>query len=406
LELQCRAAFAGQEKDDMTFARIANLSFAMLWVCFAMNAVAYEGPVQKKVFTLPTYTTGGGKTIKNVRVGYETYGTLNAAGDNAIFIPHFFTSNSHAAGKYAPTDPAAGYWDPIIGAGKPIDTDKYFVISADALANLSTKDPNVTTTGPATINLDTGKPYGMSFPVITYRDSVNVHKALVDSLGVKKLHAVAGASGGSIQAMEWAAAYPDFVPRVVHVIGPGFALSPYVLEMLDVWAMPVRLDPKWNNGDYYGKDEPVTGTAQALKIITITARAHGWADKTFGYKWADPSKDPAAEITNLFAIEDTLNKAGATRAASVDANSLIYTAKANQLFNLGDDVKKIKAKILFVPAASDLIFPPELSLRAAERFKAQGGTAEVAIIEGDGGHLDGVLNVAKQGEAIRAFLSK
>jgi len=406
LELQCRAAFAGQEKDDMTFARIANLSFAMLWVCFAMNAVAYEGPVQKKVFTLPTYTTGGGKTIKNVRVGYETYGTLNAAGDNAIFIPHFFTSNSHAAGKYAPTDPAAGYWDPIIGAGKPIDTDKYFVISADALANLSTKDPNVTTTGPATINLDTGKPYGMSFPVITYRDSVNVHKALVDSLGVKKLHAVAGASGGSIQAMEWAAAYPDFVPRVVHVIGPGFALSPYVLEMLDVWALPVRLDPKWNNGDYYGKDEPVTGTAQALKIITITARAHGWADKTFGYKWADPSKDPAAEIANLFAIEDTLNKAGATRAASVDANSLIYTAKANQLFNLGDDVKKIKAKILFVPAASDLIFPPELSLRAAERFKAQGGTAEVAIIEGDGGHLDGVLNVAKQGEAIRAFLSK
>jgi len=372
----------------------------------AMSAVAFEGPVQKKVFTLATYTTGSGKTIKNVRVGYETYGTLNAAGDNAIFIPHFFTGNSHAAGKYTPTDLAAGYWDPIIGAGKPIDTDKFFVISADALANLSTKDPNVTTTGPATINPDTGKPYGMSFPVITYRDSVNVHKALVDSLGVKKLHAVAGASGGSIQAMEWAAAYPEFVPRVVHVVGPGFDISAYVLEMLDVWALPVRLDPKWNNGDYYGKDEPVAGTAQALKIITITARAHGWAEKTFGYKWADPAKNPATEVTNTFAIEDALNKAGATRAASVDANSLIYTAKANQLFNLGDDAKKIKAKILFVPAQSDLIFPPELSLRAAERFKAQGGMAEVAIIEGDGGHLDGLLNVAKQGEAIRAFLSK
>jgi homoserine O-acetyltransferase len=406
LALQCRAAIAGQENYDMTLARIANLSFALLWLCFATNAVAYDGPVQKKVFTLATYTTGGGKTIKNVRVGYETYGTLNAAGDNAIFIPHFFTGNSHAAGKYAPTDPAPGYWDPIIGAGKPIDTDKFFVISADALTNLSTKDPNVTTTGPATINPDTGKPYGMSFPVVTYRDSVNVHKALVDSLGVKKLYAVAGASGGSIQAMEWAAAYPDFVPRVVHVIGPGFAISPYVLEMLDVWALPVRLDPKWNNGDYYGKDEPVAGTAQALKIITITARAHGWADKTFGYKWADPAKNPAAEVANMFAIEDTLNKAGAARAASVDANSLIYTAKANQLFDLGDDVRKIKAKILFVPAESDLIFPPELSLRAAERFKAQGGTAEVAIIEGDGGHLDGVLNVAKQGEAIRAFLAK
>lgn len=390
----------------MTFTRIGNVSFAMLWLCIAMSAVAYEGPVQKKVFTLASYTTVSGKAIKNVRVGYETYGALNTAGDNAIFIPHFFTGNSHAAGKYAPTDPAAGYWDPIIGAGKPIDTDKFFVISADALANLSTKDPNVTTTGPATINPDTGKPYGMSFPVITYRDSVNVHKALVDSLGVKKLYAVAGASGGSIQAMEWAVTYPDFVPRVVHVVGPGFDISPYVLEMLDVWMLPVRLDPRWNNGDYYGKDEPVAGTAQALKIITITARAHGWADKTFGYKWADPARNPAIEVTNMFAIEDALNKAGATRAASVDANSLIYTAKANQLFNLGDDAKKIKAKILFVPAQSDLIFPPELSLRAAERFKAQGGMAEVAIIEGDGGHLDGVLNVAKQGEAIRAFLSK
>jgi homoserine O-acetyltransferase len=390
----------------MSVTRIGSVSCALLWLCITMSAGAYEGPVQKKVFTLASYTTGSGKTIKNVRVGYETYGTLNAAGDNAIFIPHFFTGNSHAAGKYAPTDPAAGYWDPIIGAGKPIDTDKFFVISADALANLSTKDPNVTTTGPATINPDTGKPYGMSFPVITYRDSVNVHKALVDSLGVKKLHAVAGASGGSIQAMEWAAAFPDFVPRVVHVVGPGFDISAYVLEMLDVWALPVRLDPKWNNGDYYGKDEPVTGTAQALKIITITARAHGWADKTFGYKWADPARNPAAEVTNVFAIEDALNKAGATRAASVDANSLIYTAKANQLYNLGDDAKKIKARILFVPAQSDLIFPPELSLRAAERFKAQGGTADVAIIEGDGGHLDGLLNVAKQGEAIRAFLSK
>src|SRR5215510_13341940 len=115
---------------------------------FAMTAVwAYDGSVEKKVFTLPSYTTVGGKTIKNVRVGYETYGNLNAAGDNAIFIPHFFTGTSHAAGKYKPTDSAPGYWDTIIGSGKPIDTDKYFVISADALTNLNTKYPNTTTTG-------------------------------------------------------------------------------------------------------------------------------------------------------------------------------------------------------------------------------------------------------------------
>ena len=370
-------------------------------------AAAYDGPVEKKTFTLPSYTTVGGKTIANVKVGYETYGKLNAAGDNAIFVAHFYSGTSHAAGKYAPGDAAPGYWDPIIGSGRPIDTDKYFVISADTLANLNTKDPNVTTTGPASVDPATGKPYAMTFPVVSMRDSVRVHKALVDALGVKKLQAVAGASGGSIQAMEWAALYPGFVDRVVHVIGPGFDIHPYVVELLDVWVLPIRLDPRWNKGDYYGRDEPVDGVAQALKIVTITARSFGWAEKAFGYKWADPAKNPADAMDNAFAIEDTLNKTGAARAKTTDGNSMIYMSKANQLYRLTDDeVKGIKAKILFVPAASDEIFPPELSRRAAERFKAQGGVAEVAVIEGDGGHLDGVLNVAKQGEAIRAFLAR
>jgi len=178
------------------------------------------------------------------------------------------------------------------------------------------------------------------------------------------------------------------------------------LQMLDVWTLPIRTDPKWNNGDYYGREEPTVGVAQALMIVTITARANGWAEKTFGYKWADATKDPAADIANLFTIEDALNKAGAARAATADANSILYTAKANQLYNLGDDVKMIKAKLLFIPAKSDLLFPPELAQRAAERYRAQGGTAEVAVIDGDGGHLDGVLNVARHGDAIKAFLAR
>ena len=378
-----------------------------LFLVLPVSAHAFDGPVEKKTFTLPSYTTAAGRTIPNVRVGYDTYGTLNAAGDNAIFITHFFSGNSHAAGKYKPADAAPGYWDPIIGAGKPIDTDKYFVISADALVNLNTKDPNVVTTGPATTDPATGKPYGMSFPVVSYRDSVRVHKALVDSLGVKKLAAVAGASGGSIQAMEWAAVYPDFVERVVHVIGPGFEITPYVLEMVDIWTMPIRLDPKWNKGDYYGKEEPIEGVGQALAIVTANTRHYGWADKTFGYKWADAARDPAVSIDNPFAIEDALAKAGTARARTTDANSMIYTARANQLYRLTDDeVKRMKARILFVPARSDLVFPPVLSERAAARYRAQGGAADVVVIEGEGGHLDGVFNVAQQGEAIRAFLAR
>jgi homoserine O-acetyltransferase len=139
---------------------------------------------EKKFFTLPQYTTAGGKTIKNVRVGYETYGKLNAAGDNAIFIAHFFSGTSHAAGRYKADEKTAGYWDAIIGPGKAIDTDKYFVVSADTLVNLNVKSPMVGTAGPATVNPDTGKPYGSSFPVVSMKDSVRVHKALVVWLGV------------------------------------------------------------------------------------------------------------------------------------------------------------------------------------------------------------------------------
>ncbi|HWV89867.1 MAG TPA: homoserine acetyltransferase, partial [Burkholderiales bacterium] len=223
----------------------------------------------KKFFALPQYTTAAGKTIKNVRVGYETYGKLNAAGDNAVFVAHFFSGTSHAAGRYKADEKAAGYWDAIIGPGKAIDTDKYFVVSADTLANLNVKSPLVGTTGPATVNPDTGKPYGSSFPVVSMKDSVRVHKALVDSLGIKKLQAVAGASGGSIQAMEWGVEYPELVERVIHVIGPGLEIQPYTLGMIDVWAMPIRLDPNWKGGDYYGGTEPSEGLAQALKVVTL-----------------------------------------------------------------------------------------------------------------------------------------
>jgi homoserine O-acetyltransferase/O-succinyltransferase len=381
------------------------LAFLFLMVFGSLAAAQEVGLVEKKVFTLPSYTTVGGQSISNVRLGYETYGKLNAGGDNAVFIAHFYSGTSHAAGKYKESDVVAGYWNSIIGPGKAIDTDKYFVVSADTFANLNSKDPYVTTTGPSSVDPATGKPYGLRFPVVAMRDSVRVHKALLDSLGVKKLAAVAGASGGSVQAMEWAALYPDFVTRVIHVIGPGFDIHPYVIGLLDVWVTPIRLDARWNNGDYYGKEEPVDGVAQALKIVTLTARHWGWAEKTFGYKPADEKKEPSAAVGNQFNIESVLNSAGLARAKTTDANNMIYMSKANQLYRLTDEeIKGIKAKLLFVPAASDVIFPPELSKRAMERFRAQGGRADLFVIEGDGGHLDGVLTIVKASDAIKRFI--
>jgi len=374
-------------------------------LAFADSALA-QLLTEKKFFTLPQYTTAGGKTIKNVRVGYETYGKLNAAGSNAIFVGHFFTGTSHAAGRYKADEKIAGYWDAIIGPGKAIDTDKYFVVSADALANLNVKSPMVGTAGPATVNPDTGKPYGSTFPVVSMKDSVRVHKALVDSLGIKKLVAVAGASGGSIQAMEWGAEYPELVERVIHVVGPGLDIHPYVIGLLDLWMMPIKLDPNWKGGDYYGGAEPNEGLAQALKTVTLTALHFGWAERVHGYKWAAEGKNPADAMGNLFTIEDSLYKTGLARAGANDAAHFVWTAKANQLYNLEKEQSRIKAKVLFLPAKTDLIFPPELSRKWAERLRAQGNVVELYEIDGTSGHLDGLFSIAKVGDQIRAFLTK
>jgi homoserine O-acetyltransferase len=379
---------------------------AALVLLLAASSALAQLLTEKKFFTLPQYTTVGGKALKNVRVGYETYGKLNARGDNAIFIAHYFSGTSHAAGRYKPDDKVAGYWDAIVGPGKAIDTDKYFVVSADTLVNLNVKSPQVGTTGPATVNPDTGKPYGSSFPVVTMGDSVRVHKALVDSLGVKKLAAVAGASGGSIQAMEWAARYPELVERVIHVIGPGLDIHPYVIGLLDIWMMPIKLDPNWKGGDYFGGPEPTEGVAQALKTVTLTALHFGWAEKVHGYKWADDGKNPAEAMANLFAIEDSLYKTGLSRAAGTDAAHFVWMAKANQLYNLEKEQARIKAKVLFLPSKTDLVFPPELSRKWAEKLRAQGNQVELYEIEGTNGHLDGLFSIGKVGDQIRAFLQK
>jgi homoserine O-acetyltransferase len=383
----------------------ARIAAALFFVLVAGNASG-QLLTEKKFFTLPQYATAGGKTLKNVRVGYETYGKLNAAGDNAVFVPHFFTGTSHAAGRYSADDKTPGYWDAIIGPGKAIDTDRYFVVSADALANVNVKSANVGTVGPASVDPDTGKPYGSSFPVVSYKDTVRVHKALLDALGIRKLAAVAGASGGSIQAMEWAAEYPGQVERVVHVIGPGLDIHPYVIGLLDLWTTPIKLDPNWKGGDYFGGPEPAEGLAHALKTITLTSLHFGWAEKVHGYKWAAQGSNPQDSIANLFAIEDGLYKTGVARAAALDAAHVVWTAKANQLYNLEKEQSRIKAKVLFLPAKTDLIFPPELSRRWADKLKAQGNHVEFHEIDGSNGHLDGILSIGKVADRIKAFLEK
>jgi len=385
---------------------------ATLLISCASVASAYDGVVEKKSFTIPVFSTVGGRTIRNVQIGYESYGTLNADGSNAIFIPHYFSGTSHAAGRYASGDGAAGYWDALIGSGKPLDTDKYFIVSSDNLANLNVKDPHVITTGPASINPETGKPYGMSFPIVTFRDSVNTQKALLDMLGVKHLRAVIGASGGSMLAMEWAASYPEFVERVIAVVPGGVEFDAYAVEVGSLWAAAITNDPKWNGGDYYGREEPQQGVALAMEMILLSSRHYGWAEKTFGRKFANPENNPLDAWNNQYAIEATFNAAGAGAAKRVDANSILYTIRANQLYSvfqaasLQEGLKRIKARVLLIPARSDLLLPPDFSARAMALLKAQGNHVELFELQGDGGHLDGLFQITQANDIIRAFLTK
>ena len=227
----------------------------LLVVLLAAPALAYTPLVEKRSFEMMSYTTVGGETIKHLKVGWEAYGSLSPAKDNVILICHYFSGNSHAAGRYSAEDKRPGYWDGIIGSGKALDTDRFYVMSVDSLVNLGTGNPKVITTGPASINPDSGKPYGMSFPIVTIRDFVNVQKALLNSMGIQRLHAVMGASMGALQAYEWASAYPEMVSRVVPVIGSGWA-DGHVIGWLNIWAAPIMLDPNWNGGNYYDGPPP------------------------------------------------------------------------------------------------------------------------------------------------------
>jgi homoserine O-acetyltransferase/O-succinyltransferase len=357
--------------------------------------------VEKKVFELPRYTTRGGALLKHVRVGWESYGTLDREKSNAILVTHYFSGTSHAAGRYAPRDDLPGYWDTVIGRGKAIDTDRFFVLSSDTLANLNARDPQVITTGPASIDPDKGTRYGLGFPVVSIHDFVDVQKALVESLGIRRLRAVVGPSMGALQAYQWAQSYPDMVDRIMPVIGAAGG-DPFLIAWLDVWAQPIRLDPKWRCGNYPESDLPLEGLAAALKTVTLHANQSEWA-APFGHAPAVPGRDPTHALSYKFQIEDTLDQFAALRAATADANNFLYLIRANQLARA--DPRQIKSPTLILYSPTDLVFPQPWIERTAAAIREAGTPVDMAPLHGPNGHLNGVLHIAQASERIAAFLA-
>jgi homoserine O-acetyltransferase len=370
--------------------------------------------VVKQRFETTNFKTFNGKTIKEVAVGWESYGELNAQKDNVILVTHYFSANSHAAGKYSKDDPQAGYWDVLIGPGKAIDTNKFYVISVDSLANLGANDPNVITTGPASINPDTGKAYGLSFPVVTIRDFVNVQKLVLESLGINKLHAVIGASMGSMQAIDWASAYPDWIPRMISVIGSGQS-DAWTTVLLERWAIPIRLDPNWRNGDYYGHTPPTDGLIAALMFITqdaLTPEAFNQIGKTKAVNHQALQTAPLHSIKGTYSIVNWLRERAESRAKFLDANHLLYLTRASQLFiaghgkNLAEGLTKIKAKSLWLPSGNDLLVMPYLSHEANQQLIDFGKHSHLEELSGDSGHLNGVIGISQKAQKIKEFIEQ
>lgn len=380
------------------------LGLLLLWstACQAML-------VEKQRFEIAEFTTENGQVITPVQVGWEAYGTLNSNKDNVILITHFFSGTSHAAGKYQDDDPVPGYWDTIIGPGKAIDTDRFYVVSVDTLVNANAYDPNVITTGPASINPATGKPYGLSFPVVTIGDFVDVQKALLDSLGIEKLHAVIGASMGSFQAIEWATRYPEKVERLVPVIGSAY-IDAWAAVRLERWAYPIKQDPAWNQGDYYATGQPQQGLITALSyIIQDAVHPTGF---NLRYPAATSEDILHQDITASLSAWQQLREHAAVRAAFQDANHILYLVRASQLYRagMGDDWKKslanVTAKTLFMPAAGDQLLLPAMSQHSRDVMQQAGKTADYIEIPGIWGHLDGVVGMAAVAEELAHFLNE
>jgi len=383
-----------------------------LAACVTHPALAYDGLVAKQRFDYPgVFTTVGGAQIKQVAVGYETLGRLDATGSNAILIPHFFSGTSHFAGRYKADDKAAGYWDAIVGPGKPLDTDKYFLIGIDSLCNINTKDGITITTGPASIDPDTGRPYALRFPEVQIHDFVTIQKALLDKLGVKKLQAVMGASMGSLQSYEWAATYPAMVERLVAVI-PAARIDAYGIERVRHWGEIIKLDPAWKQGDYYGGPEPIDGLVMAFKVLSLDTLAPEWGDAAFGRKWADPAKDPAKSYANLYAVEAAADASALARAKTVDADNLICLARANELFTVGgkesleDGLRPITAKTLLLPSHNDHLLFPEATRHVRDLLEDQGTPVQYQELDGPMGHINGVVGIGQAADTLTRFLAE
>jgi len=337
--------------------------------------------VVKQTWTTRDFRLESGDVLPELTLAYERYGHLASDGRNAILITHGFTSSQHAAGKHSPADEAAGWWDGLIGPGKAIDTNRYFVVASNMLGS------SYGSTAPASINPKTGRRYGPDFPDITLRDMVTAQKAMLDALGVKHLVAVAGPSFGGYQAFQWAVTYPDAMRGIVAVVtapkGGGGQ------EAVETLRKRLATQPSWNGGWHYDQG----GIVETMTAIRVETLQRYGTNEVLARTIADPA-----------ARDAELRRQAAAWAKDFDPNSLVTLRKAAVRFDAQRDVAKIRAKLLYVLSRTDKLFPPSIAPGVMDALAKAGVQASYFEIDSELGHVASGPEWAKWGPRLQSFL--
>lgn len=343
-----------------------------------------------------------GSALGPVTVAYESWGTLSPARDNAVLVEHTLTGNSHAAGPADAGHLAAGWWDPLIGPGRAIDTDRWWVLCANTLGGCQG------TTGPASCRPD-GSRYGATFPVITTRDQYEVEVALADHLGVDRWAAVIGASMGGSRVLEWAVGTPDRVARAV-VIGCGASATANQIALGAIQAEAIRLDPGWHGGDYYDLptgEGPHRGLALARQIGQLSYRSEGDLATRFGRR-AQTALDPL--LGGVYQVVSYLDHQGAKLAARFDANSYLVLRRATDHYDIGRGrggvraaLERVTARATVAGIDSDRVYPLRLQHELAEGLP---GRPAVQVLHTPTGHDAVMVAFDQMGSLIRGALEQ
>jgi homoserine O-acetyltransferase len=345
-----------------------------------------------------------GEILEEVNVAYETYGELNKEKSNAILICHALTGDAHAAGWHE-GDRKPGWWEIVIGPGKALDSEKYFIICSNVLGGCKG------TTGPSSINPKTGKEYGLDFPVITIGDMVQVQKKLVDSFGITQLAAVIGGSMGGMQVLEWMVTYPEMMKKAIPIATTASS-SPQQIAFNDVGRQAIFSDPNWNKGNYYetGK-KPENGLSLARMIAHITYLSDESMDIKFGRGLQD--KDEISyDFSVDFQVESYLKHQGESFVKRFDANSYLFITKAVDLFDLSrndsliDGFKDIECKVKVISVDSDWLYPTEQSTELVTALNANDIEVSFSEIKSNYGHDAFLLEKGQLNFILSKFLSE